>query len=69
MRTRRGVNFGTPEESITPAKAQHLIATAQEYLQAHGQDNAEWRIDLIGIRLEPGGSTPQIDHLKHAVQV
>ena len=30
VRTRRSAEFGTPEESLTPAKAQHLIASAQE---------------------------------------
>ena len=69
VRTRRGVNFGAPEESITSTKARRLIAIAQEYLQEHNQDNADWRIDLIGIRMYRGGSVPQINHLRHAVQL
>tara|TARA_B100001179_G_scaffold37731_1_gene24313 strand:- start:108 stop:236 length:129 start_codon:yes stop_codon:yes gene_type:complete len=33
VKTRRGVVFGTPEQSVTAAKFQRLIATAQDYLQ------------------------------------
>ena len=77
VRTRRGDAFGTPEESITPAKARHLVASAQEYLQERGPENAPWRIDFIGIRLDPrpdqrqeaGRSSPRIHHLKHAVEL
>ena len=68
VRTRRGVQYGTPEESITAAKARRLVATAQEYLQEHGQDHAGWRIDLIAIRLDGDRRVPDIAHLRYAVQ-
>ena len=68
VRTRRGVEFGTPEESVTAAKARKLIATAQEFLQEHDQVNAGWRIDLIAIRLDGDRRVQGITHLRHAVQ-
>ena len=68
VRTRRGVEFGTPEESVTAAKARKLIATAQEFLQEHDQVNAGWRIDLIAIRLDGDRRVQDITHLRHAVQ-
>ena len=68
VRTRRGVEFGTPEESVTAAKARKLIATAQEFLQEHDQVNAGWRIDLIAIRLDGVRGVQDITHLRHAVQ-
>ncbi len=68
VRTRRGVQYGTPEESITAAKARRLVATAQEYLQEHDQDHAGWRIDLIAIRLDGDRRVQDITHLRHAVQ-
>ena len=68
VRTRRGVEFGTPEESVPAAKARKLIATAQEFLQEHDQVNAGWRIDLIAIRLDGDRRVQDITHVRHAVQ-
>ena len=68
VRTRRGVEFGTPEESVTVAKARKLVATAQEFLQEHGQNHASWRIDLIAIRSDGDRQVRNIAHLLHAVQ-
>lgn len=68
VRTRRGVQYGTPEESVTAAKARRLVATAQEYLQEHNQDNAGWRIDLVAIKLDGDRRVQEIAHLRHAVQ-
>ena len=36
VRTRNGNEFGTPEESITPAKKSRLVVTAEYYLGDHG---------------------------------
>ena len=68
VRTRRGTQYGTPEESITAAKARRLVATAQEYLQEHDQDHAGWRIDLIAISLDGDRRVQDITHLRYAVQ-
>lgn len=68
VRTRRGVRYGTAEESVTAAKARRLVATAQDYLQQRGQEGAEWRIDLIAISLDGDRRVQEIAHLRHAVQ-
>ena len=72
VRTRRTATFGAPQESITRRKADHLVAAAQHYLQNHAPENdgedIPWRIDLVSIRLTNGESSPQIDHIKYAVQ-
>ena len=68
VRTRRGAEYGTPEESVTAAKARRLIATAQDYLQQDGQEESEWRIDLIAIRLDGDHRVQDIAHLRHAVE-
>ena len=69
VRTRRSTDFGTPEESITATKVQHLVDAAQDYLERRGKADADWRIDLISIRLGPGYQLQRIDHLPHAVQL
>ena len=51
VRTRRGDQFGSPEESVTPRKRAHLIASARHYLQDHDALNADWRIDAVAVVL------------------
>lgn len=76
VRTRRSVNYGTPPESITAAKREHLRAAALDYLQKRhpepGRSEIPWRIDLISIRFAAAGKgpspSPQLEHLKYAVE-
>jgi putative endonuclease len=73
VKTRRGSDFGTPEESITPAKARHLTATAQDYLQTRVEPsdaaNTSWRIDLVSVHLDKSGKLQRISHLENVVEV
>ena len=68
VRSRRGAGFGVPQESLTPAKAARLTATAQHYLEEMGLDSVDWRIDLVSILLDGGGRVKEISHLVHAVE-
>jgi putative endonuclease len=68
VKTRRGVGFGTPEESITATKSQRLIATAQDYLQKNGIEQSPWRLDLISIHLDDKGKLLEVSHLENAVE-
>ena len=68
VRTRRGAEYGTPEESVITAKARRLIATAKDHLQQHGQEESEWHIDVTDIRLNGDRRVRDISHLRHAVQ-
>ena len=67
VRTRRGDRFGTPEESITPVKRAHLIASAQAYLQAHSLD-CDWRIDVIAIEMSSRGELLRMDVIENAIE-
>lgn len=71
VRTRRTANFGTPQESITRRKADHLVAAAQHYLQDHIPENEQgdltWRIDLVSVLLADGQRSPLIEHIKYAI--
>jgi putative endonuclease len=55
VRTRHGDRWGTPEESITPAKRAKLIAAAQTYLDEHDQTDRDWRIDVVAIEVGSRG--------------
>ena len=64
VRSRRSAQFGTPEESITHTKQQHMLRAAQSYLQQHQwRDDVPVRLDVLTVRFGPGD--PQINHLKN----
>ncbi len=67
VRTRRGRAFGTPEESLTPRKRQHLIAAAQTYLQENNLLDANWRIDWVAVELSPRGDLLRVDIIENAI--
>ncbi len=70
VRTRRSESHGTPEESLTTAKARRLTLTAQDYLERRvGYPNEiDWRIDLVAINLGPGRRVLSINHLENVVE-
>lgn len=67
VKTRRGRSMGTPEESISPRKAQKLLEVGQHYLLAHDLDEVEWRVDLVAVELDGGGKLLRCEHLPNIV--
>ena len=67
VRTKRSLEFGSPEESITPAKMQRLRATAYHYLQTHDNLPPSWRIDVLAIELNQRGTLSRIELIENAV--
>jgi putative endonuclease len=67
VRTRRGDEFGSPEESITPRKQRHLIDSAQTYLLEQNDLDADWRIDAVAVVLAADGQVQRIDVIENAV--
>jgi len=67
VKTRTSTAYGYPEESITPKKRAHLIASAQAYLQTHPELETDWRIDVIAIHRPHSDRSPQITHFENAV--
>jgi len=66
VRTRRGAEFGTPEESVTPAKQAKLVEVAQTYLQEHSWEG-DWRIDVVAVEMTSGGKLLRVELIKNAV--
>ena len=69
VRTRTGTAIGSPEESVTPAKRSHLVAAAQQYLQAHQAEDREWRIDLVAVEVSAERGLKRIDVVQNAVEL
>lgn len=68
VRTRRGDEHGTPQESITPAKQAKLIEVASTYVQEHELQDRDWRIDVVAVELSPRGGLIRIDVIENAVE-
>ncbi|MEZ4728091.1 MAG: YraN family protein [Caldilineaceae bacterium] len=66
VRTRRGVNFGTARQSITPRKAAKLREVAEHYVQQHDW-HGPWRIDLVAVQMDETGRLLAVEHIPHAV--
>ncbi len=65
VRTRTGLAFGGPEESINPKKAHQLIRLAQYYLKAISVNERPCRIDLVAVRLKKNDlSMENLNHIK-----
>jgi putative endonuclease len=61
VRTRRGREFGTPEESLTPAKQQRMIDVALTYLGEHELNNVDWRVGLVAVEMDRAGRLLRVE--------
>ncbi len=68
VRTKTSRSFGTPEESITERKAEHLIAVAGRYLENHPDLDLPWRIDLMAVELDRSGKCRRIELIENAIE-
>jgi putative endonuclease len=67
VRTKKSRCFGSPEESITHAKRQKLIATAWHYRQAAADPPPLWRIDTVAVELNRKNEILRIELTENAV--
>jgi len=67
VKTRRGRKSGTPEEGVTPQKAQRLLELGQHYLYEHDLDDVEWRVDMVAVELDAYGKLLRCEHIPNAV--
>ena len=66
VKTRRGQDFGTPEEAVTPAKQAKLIELAATYVQESGW-SGDWRIDVAAVELDSSGKLVRVEIIQNAV--
>ena len=67
VKTRTSSSFGLPEISVSTRKIQHLINSAQAFMQVYPGPEQAWRIDVISIEGHPGGPDPRIEVFENAV--
>lgn len=62
VKSRHNLDFGYPEEQITPSKQKQIRKIADAYLWENEIENQNCRIDVIGI-LFHGKKDPDINHI------
>ncbi len=67
VRTKRSLEFGSPEESITSTKMERLRVTASRYQQTHNNLPPLWRIDVVAVELDQKGKPSRIELIENAV--
>lgn len=67
VRTRRGEEGPSPEESLTRVKQRRLLRLAEAFLQAHGLQEVAWRVDVVAVEFDGGGRLLRLEVLPGAV--
>lgn len=65
VKTRRGLNYGSPLESITYRKLTTLRKLAGRWLQTHQLNPGTIRIDFVAILFDHN-TPPRVDHVRGA---
>ena len=61
VRTRRGREFGTPEESLTEPKQRRMIDVASTYLAEHDMHDVDWRVGLVAVEMDREGRLMRVE--------
>ncbi len=68
VRTKSGEDFGTPEESVTFAKKEKLVACALSYLMLRNQEASSWRVDFVAVELEADGKPKRVEIIENVLE-
>ncbi|GAP39489.1 YraN family protein [Flexilinea flocculi] len=52
VKTRTSDKFGYPEEAVTKTKLEHMMLSAQYYMEENDLTSA-WRIDIVAVSYDP----------------
>ena len=67
VRTKKSLEFGSPEESITPVKMVRLRNVAAHYGQTHDNLPPSRRIDVVAIEIDRRNQVSRIELIENAV--
>lgn len=67
VRTKKSLQFGRPEESITLSKMEKLRMVAARYQQTHNNLPSSWRIDVVVVEIDQKGKPLRIELIENAV--
>ncbi len=67
VKARRGAIFGSPVEAVNARKRRELVRSARVWIDRHGTEGSEYRLDVIGILIS--GQSVRIRHVENAFSV
>ena len=69
VKTRYGINFGIPAESVTIYKQHKIYKTAQVYILKKNIINSNFRFDVIEVLLNRDNNDFLVNHIEDAFQL
>jgi len=67
VKTRTNGLGGYPEEAVTDEKMDHMLSSAESYLDEHPEYAENWRIDVISVIGQVNDQQPQIEWFENAL--
>ena len=67
VRAKRSHGYGSPEESVTALKKEHLIDSTAHYYQTHENLPALYRIDFVAVEIGRDNTPHRISLIENAV--
>jgi len=64
VKTRKGLKFGLPCESVSIKKRQRIVHTAMHYISVKNLDNHNFRFDVMEVYADTSGV--QVNHIENA---
>lgn len=68
VKSRRGGEFGSPAESVTPHKQRQMGKAALMYIARHKKENTPCRFDVVGVTAQ-AGDKPTVEVIKDAFEL
>jgi len=68
VKSRITSSFGPPYLSVTRLKERHIIKNALFYLKKHRIPEADWRIDIVSVKLDDQCKSESIEVIENAVE-
>jgi len=69
VKTRYGINFGIPAESVTILKQRKIYKTAQFYILKRNIIDADFRFDVIEVLMNRSNDNFLVNHIEDAFQL
>jgi putative endonuclease len=68
VKTRATSSLGPPYLSVTGIKQAHMIKNALFYLKTHKLTDANWRIDIVSVRMDHAHRVESVELIENAVE-
>lgn len=68
VKTRRSLEYGMPQESITSRKKAQILKTALIYLKKNNLGGGNYRFDVVSVVMDPDGKIKSLELIENAFE-